>query len=56
MYLPDSETAGVDVSLVMPFRSSESELQKSMPSALPAAIAAPRAVVSVIVGLTVKEY
>ena len=44
--------AGVNVSLVMVPRSEDFRLQTSTPSAFPAAIAAPRAVVSVIVGRT----
>lgn len=47
LVLLDSETARVDVSLVILFWSNVFMLRKPMPSAFPAAMAAPRAVVSV---------
>ncbi len=55
MDLPSSLILGVKVSVVIAVKCSSFKLHTSTPSADPAAMAAPRAVVSGIDGRTVKQ-
>src|SRR4051794_11897283 len=53
MNIPDASIVGLNVSQIMVEQSSEKMFHTPIPSAAPAAMAAPNAVVSAIDGLTV---